>query len=171
MKSLIIQLPLLCVVKARYLGHESYAQDDYGYWPASGDAEFVRAEVDPRVIVERPRLVQLVYVDRVNPLYRRPVHVKKDHESDFYGRDFHRDDHYNHGRVYGGLGERRVVKQSSRRPVYVRDHKVPVYKDVINESYGRDLHRDDYYNQGRVYGGLGDRRVIKQSNRPRRRYD
>merc|ERR1719383_278735 len=66
MKS-IIALVLFVAVQGR--------QIDYGYWPENHDAEFVRADVIPRVVVDRPRLVKDVYIDKVKPLYRRPLQV------------------------------------------------------------------------------------------------
>merc|ERR1712126_368543 len=155
-----IALVLFVSVQGRQIDY------DYGYWPENHDAEFVRADVIPRVVVDRPRLVKDMYVDKVKPLYRRPLQVYEEPRfevahGDYVGRlgDHGSYGHEDSGRHYDSVGYGRLdshtagYDQLDGHSDYDRVHH---YEDVGHDSYNHGVL------DGRRLGGHS-RRVVEHT--------
>merc|ERR1712126_684319 len=158
MKSFIVFV-LFVAVQGRQIDY------DYGYWPENHDAEFVRADVIPRVVVDRPRLVKDVYVDKVQPLYRGPVQVYEEprfevaHGEDV-GRlgDYGSYGHEDSGRLYNSVGYDRLDGHSAG--YYQLDgYSVQDYgRQESHSDFGRYVVRDyDRFDGHSVRGSHYDR--------------
>merc|ERR1712133_234570 len=156
MKSFIVFV-LFVAVQGRQIDY------DYGYWPENHDAEFVRADVIPRVVVDRPRLVKDVYVDKVKPLYRRPLQVYEEprfevaHGEDV-GRlgDYGSYGHEDSGRLYDSVGYDQLDGLSVQDYGRQDDHSDYGRYDV--RDYDRfDGHsvRDSHYYRASPYDDVG----------------